>query len=179
MLEERSYQAKPESALPGTLTFVPRVCYAAKLAVTISRIDVYREGLEFTLSIFSKEALGDFGLSRAITHPHNARTDSSVGTDNRLVVTVEFPNGTQVSNRSSRRPPAEGKPGFIIESGGHGGSAHFHQRYWVSPLPSIGEMHLKFEWAEYGIAEQVVTLSAQELRECAQSSIQIWRSESP
>ncbi|MFI7073227.1 hypothetical protein [Micromonospora sediminicola] len=154
---------------------MPEIHYAEGVAVAISRVDVYREGLEFTVSTFSKEYLGRGPLS-SIVRPFGPVADLPEKPGGGLLVMVEFPDGTEVSNRSSRPPRPEKESVLMVESGGEGGASSFHQRYWVSPIPSSGEIRIKFEWVKYGLSGQVVALSARELLGSAESSIQLWQS---
>jgi hypothetical protein len=89
-----------------------------------------------------------------------------------LRVGVKFADGRTATSIGGHDRPVGGPVMDALRGGGRGGSgdSHFHQGYWISPLPSPGPVAIVCEWPAVQIAVARHRIDAQVMFDAAEKS---------
>ena len=156
---------RPDNEVPTSVGVDLLLGSSDDVAVFVCGLSVYRTGIEFTVEARASGRRDpgeeDDFLGSAL-HGHGR-------TQNRLLLGVEYADGRYGTNLGT------GSRGVHLwSSGGGGGQREASATWFLSPLPSTGEVRLYCAWPSVGIDETVATLDGDEILSAAERVRELW-----
>lgn len=174
----------PSNELPVPVAVTKVLARRPGAALCLRRIDVYRAGCMFALSVrASRHAdMTDDQWIDLMDNLQPHRPFRRRGTDGSLRVGVELPDGSKViGDDMSRRYPFDGaepdRPQLTMRGGGGGGSADdFDYRIdaWLWPAPQAGSLRLVYDWPALEFSEGSITIETAPLVTAREDVRNIW-----
>jgi hypothetical protein len=149
------WQGRPTGAVPGVVPVEAVIAATDRVAVALSALFVYADGLSFDLvAMSSLDAPDDAPAVDPMLYTHHHEPISGAVPDEMLRVGVALSDGRKATNLT----PAPFRPvdddALVLRPGGGGGSSErYEMSYWVWPLPSDGALRIVCAWPAHGIAE--------------------------
>jgi hypothetical protein len=164
---ERLHEGRAgENEVPVSVAFDAVLARTDDLAVFVSGLRVFSNGVELTVEVRARTTPADdrYGLSEAL-HGHR---------DAQLLLGVEFADGRRCSTIDWDL--MSGPPGTprLWPGGGSGGQRSADASYFLSPLPPPGELRLVCAWPEAGIEDTVTPLPTQQILDAAARVVELW-----
>jgi hypothetical protein len=168
----------PDNELPSTAGRPILLGRTDDLAIAVSELRVYRNGLAFTLTGRCRGQLARRGILfdglSGHSHPRRESIDP-------FLLGFEYSDGRSVANIGAWPPelPDAGDDGpWLTNGGGGGGSRAAAHEFFLSPLPSGDTLTLIAAWPALGLAESRHVLDAAEIRAAAELVMTLWPPES-
>ncbi|MDP9795611.1 hypothetical protein J2S43_004123 [Catenuloplanes nepalensis] len=166
---------KPDGTLgvPVPLEFV--LAYGTDVAVCVSEMVAYPNGIEFTVSGVLRA--GD--QRRRILHPafqSHFPPGEAPGPDF-LRVGVLFADGRIATNLTfggPSRPGDEPAGPLMMRHSGHGDVRRADMTFWLWPLPPEGPLTVVFSWPAQGIDEFRAEMDGALIRAAADRAVVVW-----
>jgi hypothetical protein len=173
-------RAKPENEIPVTVGTSILLGRSDELAVAISDLRVFRNGVEFTVSArcrgrLARRGVLHMGLSR---HPHPRQAELAEP----FLLGFELADGRTVTNLAPW-PPDLDESGddddgpWLTNSGGGGSDRSADHAYFLAPLPPGDTLVVIAAWPGLGIEESRHVLDARAIRAAADQVIELWPAE--
>jgi hypothetical protein len=157
----------PDNEVPVSVAFDALVASTGDLAVFVSGLRVFTNGVDLTIEVRTGRRLSDspHGLSDAM---------HGMGRRSELLVGVEFSDGRRCSNLDLGLPSGPRDAPALWPGAGHGGPRTANLSLFLSPLPPPGELRLVFAWPEQDILDKFAQLPADRILEAAGRVRQLW-----
>ncbi|SOD75134.1 hypothetical protein SAMN05892883_4339 [Jatrophihabitans sp. GAS493] len=169
-------RVRPDNQIPITLGTAFLLARTDDLAVAISALRVYANGLEFTVSARSRGDVAGQGLLLSGFGGHRPRGQH--GSVDRFLLGFEFSDGRSVTNVESwppALPDVDDHDGPWLTNGGGGGSDRVADHdFFLAPLPPGERLTLVGAWPSLGIAEFRQAFDAVAIRAAAAQVIELW-----
>jgi hypothetical protein len=168
-------QGPPLGAAVGDLL----LAHSEFAAVHVAYIDAYPDGFELEIATSTRVAFHDLcregnGSGTDIFGRHWPMVGESRDAipPQLLRVGVQFADGRTATNIAGHDRPLDGPVMWPLRGSGRGsgGESHFHQGYWVSPLPPLGPVAVVCEWPALTIPVMRQEIDAQLLVDAAERS---------
>jgi hypothetical protein len=174
--ERRSHRhwERPDAAFPGVVATTIELVHAEQVAIAVAGIWAFATGFEFSVAVRLRS------IDRALTFidaPIVTLDDGESLHDEFLRFGVQFSNGEKVTNirgvsvRDQYSEPA--RPVLSMLAAGAGRRSRDF-RYWVWPLPPVGEVTFVCEWPALHIPESRGSIDGRLILEAAAASVQLW-----
>jgi hypothetical protein len=164
---------KPDNEMPGSVAVDALLGSTANLAVFVSGMRAFRNGIEFTLhararTVLSKDSRTEW-LCEGISGLRNQA--------DRLLLGIEFADGRRCTNLRGHYGSADNSPDQLHLSTGDGSgsgddSAEFD--YFLSPLPPPGYLRIVCAWPARGIPETITELTTEDILQAASRARELW-----
>lgn len=170
------------AALPVNRLLVRR----PELAVFVSLLQVYPRGFEFDVNVLRRRT-GPGGFDTVKDSPFAGRLPPQpnplgVGGDEGrgfLNLGVRYADGRSAVSEGRVRPPFADvdppTPPVISPGSGRGMPGEWRQRFWVWGLPEAGDIEIVYSWPAEEVAESVLGLDGDAVREAAQRAVTLWQ----
>jgi hypothetical protein len=152
--------------VPVSVAFDAVIASTPDLAVFVSGLRVYSNGVDFTVEMRARQpsSQGEEGIGRGL---HSWSGD-------RMLLGVEFSDG----HRTSTLPywGRSGEPGgpSLCPGGGSSGGRTADLSMFLSPIPPPGDLRLVCAWPAQGIDDTFTALPCEEIRDAASRVVQLW-----
>lgn len=170
---EPEWQRVPTEFVPQLLPLSVLLERRARVALTLTEVEVYPTGFQFSVS--------------AIRHPEPSDDDHDEHADfgtfmnhhrgaDRFRLGLDFGGGVQATNDWPGGGGSRGQaPDAVLRSLGGGGSGDaMEARFWAWPIPADGDIDVVYAWPICGLDEARFTISGDELRRAAAACEAIW-----
>jgi hypothetical protein len=156
-------QSVPENQAPVSVAFDVVLARTEDVAVFVSGLHVYPNGVRFTIEVRTRRVLFGPGATESVLHDNGPTA---------LLVGVELADGQRcVHDRYGRLD----RSGAVLRGQRGGGSSREASLdLFLSPLPPAGVNKLLCAWPGLGIADQVSLLPTQDIRAAAENAIELW-----
>jgi hypothetical protein len=163
----------PENELPAATGIGAVLGRTGDAAVGIGHVEAYSTGFSFTLAVRLRESIAGGRLFALISsRPHH---DVAVPLGDRLLLGIEYADGSRTSTLDDMWPPGPVGPGLrLSQQSGGGGDRNVDQGYWLSPLPPDGPVTFVLAWPRFGIAETRTTVDGGLIRAAGARSELLW-----
>ncbi|MSW52992.1 MAG: hypothetical protein F2817_19155 [Actinobacteria bacterium] len=164
------WHGAPAGAVPGVVPIERVIAATDEVAVAVSAVEVFAEGLAFELvAMATVDPRGDASgrIDPMLFHLHRLPEAGEVP-DAMLRVGVEFGDGRKATNMepSGYGPPDDGA--IVLRPGGGGGSEErYEQSFWVWPLPADGVLRIVCEWPAFGIPVTTLDIDGEAILDAA------------
>ncbi len=159
----RRQQSVPENQAPASVAFDAVLARTEDVAVFVSGLQVYQNGVRFTIEVRTRRVLFGPGTTGSVLHDNGPTA---------LLVGVELADGRRcVQDRYGMSDPSG--PMLRVQRGG-GSSREASLALFLSPLPPAGVNKLLCAWPWLGIADQVSLLPTEDIRAAAANVIELW-----
>jgi hypothetical protein len=164
--------APPDNEVPGAVAFSALLARNADIAVALVGGAAFSNGISLSLAVRLRRSDGTpDGLGGEIFRNHR-RGQSGPG----FLIGVEYPDGRTASNvgqqfglgRSGTERPS------LTQRGGGGGRRQYDLSYWLTPLPSSGDLAIVVAWPSRGLPESRTVVPFQALARAAANVIVLW-----
>jgi len=155
-----------ENEVPASVAFDAVIARSGDLAVFVSGLRVFSNGLELRIEVRARTTPADEGLGLGeVLHGR---------LENRLLIGVEFSDGRRGANLEWQL--MSGPPGTptLWPGGGGGGQRSADASYFLSPLPPPGDLRLVCAWPAAGIDDAVTALPTQQILDAATRVVELW-----
>jgi hypothetical protein len=151
------WTGRPQGPPPGEVLSELVLSRSETAALSIAYLDAYPDGFELEIEARTTVAYdelrreGDSGPDVFGRHWPTVGEPRDLLPPELLRVGVQFADGRRATNVHNR--PARGPIMWPLTGGERGGpcDSHFHQGYWLSPLPPPGPVSFVCEWPAAGI----------------------------
>jgi hypothetical protein len=149
----QGWQGRPAGEVPGVVPVEAVIAATERVAVAVSALFVYADGLSFDLvAMSSLDAAEGAPPVDPMLHSHHHEPVSGPIPDAMLRVGVALSDGRKATNVAPARLPPTGDDVLVLSPGGGGGSSErYEQTYWLWPLPPDGAVQIVCEWPAHGI----------------------------
>jgi hypothetical protein len=154
------------------------------VALCLRRIDVYRDGWRFAISVRAcrPETMSDDDWADVMEKVQWHRPFRRRGQEGALRMGIQFPDGSTVIGNDSGRPGTleGGKPDgprLTLRPGGGGGSDEEYDLgidAWLWPAPLEGPLRLVYDWVALGIPEGSLTIDSTPLIAARDNVQEVW-----
>jgi hypothetical protein len=162
--------SRPDNELPGAIPFHALVARTEDLAIALVAVDAYSTGLTMKMSIRLRSP-GDDDLDIEL-FPHHGRHGEPG-----LLVGVEYPDGRTATNVSGHEYPdprlLNDQPALWPHGGGGGGS-EYEMEYWLTPMPTPGDLGIVTAWPARAIAESRIVVPAAAIATGVAANVELW-----
>jgi hypothetical protein len=156
----------PENEVPVSVAFDAVLVSTEDLAVYVSGLRVFGNGVDFALELRARRREADrHGELHEVLHGRRR---------SQLLVGVEFSDGRRCSNVGLRLLEAHGDEPTLWPGGGGGGGRTADLSLFLSPLPPPGELRLVTAWPGQGIPDTVTLLPTEEILDAADRVTELW-----
>jgi len=164
----------PKGVLPGLLADRVTLVSNKEVILLVDQFRVHPAGLEFTLSLWLRNA--DEAMFDMPWELHQRR--SSPDDPEFLRFGVQFADGRRWTNLPGPMPDFEAEPEgpVVMPRSGGGGGDHWDMDYWLWPLPPPGDLTFVADWPLHGVAETKATIDGQRIIDCSKTAEVIWPS---
>ena len=183
-VETPIWVSPPANELPVPVAVTAVLARRPGVALCLRRIDVYRAGCVFALSVRASRP-ADMTDEQWIDlmdnlQPHRPfRRGLAEGS---LRVGVELPDGSKaISGDMSHRYPFDGtepdRPQLTMRGGGGGGTGEDYgnrMNAWLWPAPQAGSLRLVYDWAALELNEGSITIETTPLITAQENVPSIW-----
>jgi hypothetical protein len=160
--------------LGATVTELP-LARSELAAVLIAYIDAYPDGFELEIATSTRVAFHDLRRERDGSADIFGRHWPMVGESRDAIppqllrIGIQYADGRAATNIAGHDRPLEGPVMSPLSGGGggSGGESHFHQGYWISPLPPPGPVAVVCEWPALEVPLQRREVDAQLILDAA------------
>jgi hypothetical protein len=155
-----------DNEVPVSVAFNAVLALTNDLAVFVSGLRVFSNGVELAIEVRARKLLGDtrHGLSEAV---------HGVGRPGPLVG-VEFSDGRRGSNVERDLTTGPRDAPTFWPGGGQGGQRTANLSLFLSPLPPPGDLRFVFAWPGQGIQETFTPLPTDRILDAARQVRQLW-----
>lgn len=167
----------PENEVPGSVSVEALIGRSDECAVALLAVRVFSDGIELELG--ARVRRRDSGQFSPLTE--EVRGGQRYGDPNRaLLFGVLFADGRWTTNLDHGGPhQAElGRPTLTPGSGG-GGELNADNRFWLSPLPPVGDLTVICAWPSRGVGETRTVIDADEIAAARSRVVELWPWEPP
>ncbi len=173
------WTGRPQGETPAAAVGELRLARSARAEIRVAYIDAYPEGFELEVTARTDIAYDELRREGDRLGPDVFGGHWPLSGERRdvlppqlLRVGVRFADGRVATNIGGHDRPLAGPTISSLRGGGTGrpGESHFHQGYWVSPLPPPGPVELVCEWPAAGIPVTRREVDSRALREAAERS---------
>lgn len=148
------WQGRPTGEVPGVVPVEAVIAATELVAVAVSALFVYADGLSFDIvAMSSLDAPDDAPEADPMLHTHHHEPISGAIPDEMLRVGVALSDGRKATNLTPAPFPPAADDVVLRPSGSGGSSERYEQTYWVWPLPADGALRIVCEWPAHGIPE--------------------------
>jgi len=176
----------PSNELAVPVAIVVVLARRPGVALCLRRIDVYREGWRFALSVRAArvDTMTDdewFDVLELVQQRSPRRRN--LGVDG-LRLGIEFPDGSKVIGNEARHPAAitasdPDTPLLTFRHSGGGGNDDeydlgMHAWLWPAPAPERGPCRLVCDWRALNIPEQSLVIETNELVAAREHVVDVW-----
>jgi hypothetical protein len=171
------WMGPPENVVSGVVALELLLVRNERLAVWISRADAYPTGVLLHVELRGPEPAragveagnGTWRFGVQFSDGQKATTFGlgAVGMGRYWIMNLATAAAAKPSDARPKGPQLRGR-------GGGGSRTLFSQSYWLWPLPPPGELLIACEWPNVGLGLTTTTISADELREAAARSRELW-----
>jgi hypothetical protein len=171
------WTGRPEGAPLGEVLSELVLARSERGTLSIAYLDAYPEGFELEITATTTVAYDDLGREGDDAGPDvfgrrwpTVRERSDGLPSQLLRVGVQFADGRTATNIVGYDRPVQGPIVRPLTGGGRGGGpeSHFHQGYWISPLPPSGPVIVVCEWPAVGISLVRQEIAAQLILDAAE-----------
>ena len=153
----------PENEAPVSVAFDATLLRTDEVAVFLSGLRVYRNGMRFTIEVRTRtRVLQGRDLHRALHDQGPAA----------LLIGIELADGRRCVYRGRDSPDPTGP--LLIARGGGGSYRSSDLGMYLSPLPPAGPTRLWCAWPWLGIGDQATLLPTDEILAAAANVIELW-----
>jgi len=156
-------RSAPENQAPVSVAFDAVLVRTEDAAVFVSGLQVYRNGVAFTLEIRTRTVLLGPGGAGSVLHDHGP---------NAVLVGVELADGRRCVHGRHGMSDAAG-PALNSYRGG-GSSRRAELNLFLSPLPPAGVNTLLCAWPWLGISDRSTLLPTEDIHRAAANVIELW-----
>jgi hypothetical protein len=170
----RRRMSAPENEIPVPIPVNPVLGRTEDACIAVVGVQAYSTGVAFRLAVRMRtRAPSVEGLSRVLTGYHDPGDDPEA----RLLLGVEFSDGRRATNMGGGPPPEE-LPDLtapvLSPCGGGGGDRAHDLDYFLSPLPSEGDLLLVCACAPLKIPESRVVIDGGAIARAGAAAIELW-----
>lgn len=162
----------PDNEMPGSVALDVVLASTADLAVYVSAMSVFRQGLEFTTEVRVRPGLaeGD-GAERLSTDLHGHRFSGNL-----LLLGVEFADGRRCANiwRSRMDPATHDRQPHLWSGGGSGGGRSASKSWFLIPLPPPDGFRIICAWPAWDVPETITEVAGGPIHQAAQRARELW-----
>ena len=170
----------PDNEIPAGVGFAALLGRTEDAAVGITQVEAFSTGFRFALAVRVRRSLPKLahgGLFMLISG--HGRHGAEVSLEDRLLLGVEYADGSRASSLEDMRLPGEETDDderrlILSQHGGGGGDLTVDQSYWVSPLPPEGPVTFVLSWPGFGMPESRAEVDGALIRAAAARSVQLW-----
>jgi hypothetical protein len=155
-----------DNEVPVSVAFDSVLAVKDDLAVFVSGLRVFSNGVDFTVEIRARRRTGGGrrSLSDAL-HDHG---------NSQLLLGVEFSDGRRCSNAGLRLMEAADDEPTLWPGGGGVGGRSAGISLFLSPLPPPGELRMVCAWPSQGVEDSTVLLPTDQILEAAGRVTELW-----
>jgi hypothetical protein len=173
------WTGRPQGVPLGVVVEGVLLARSGRAMVYVDYLDAYREGFELEIRASTSVAYHELAHEGDGSGPDPFGRHWPIVGERRdvlppqlLRVGVEFADGRTATSIGGHDRPVAGPVMDALRGGGHGrgGDSHFHQGYWISPLPSPGPVAIVCEWPAVEIAVARHRIDAQIIFDAAEKS---------
>jgi hypothetical protein len=183
-VETPIWVSPPANELPVPVAVTTVLARRPGVALCLRRIDVYRAGCVFALSVrASRHAdMKDEQWIELMDNLKPRRPFRRGSAEGSLRVGVELPDGSKaVGGDMPPRYPFDGaepdRPQLTIRGSGGGGSDEdydYRMNAWLWPAPQAGSLRLVYDWAALELQEGSITIETTPLITAQENVRSIW-----
>lgn len=155
-----------DNEVPVSVAFDCMLAVKDDLAVFVSGLRVFSNGVDFTVEVRARGRTG--GGRRTLSDALHGNGDTQ------LLLGVEFSDGRRCSNVGLRLMDAAGDEPTLWPGGGGGGGRSARSSLFLSPLPPPGELRMVCAWPSQGIEDSTVLLPTDQILEAAGRVTELW-----
>ncbi|WP_022927213.1 hypothetical protein [Patulibacter americanus] len=154
------WQGRPTGEMPGVVPVEAVIAATERVAVAVSAVFVYADGLSFDVVVMSSLDEPDDGPDvDPMLYTHHHEPISGAIPDEMLRIGVALSDGRKATNLTPPPFRPVGDDVVVLRPGGGGGSSErYEQTYWVWPLPADGALTIVCEWPAHGVPETAYDL---------------------
>jgi hypothetical protein len=156
----------PENEVPVPVAFHAVLVATEDLAVFVSGLRVFSNGVELAVDVRARQGLGLDRRALSNSLHEDGRTQ--------LLIGVMLADGRRCSNVGMPLMAAPEDEPTLWPSGGGGGQRSWTESLFLAPLPPPGELRLFCAWPGLGVAETSVLLPADEILAAAGRVRELW-----
>lgn len=169
---DESSLGPPDGVLGAATALQAVLVHGSERAVVIDEVVVYPTGFTFTVIAID---------TAAATAPHEADDESGwwpagdrlgSGSIREPQCRLRFPNGTYASPDFMQDDRAHAPT--ISSLGGSGGDTRSETEYWVTPLPSPGQLTFEARWPDSDEPPGSVSFDADVLLDAVSRTVRVW-----
>lgn len=169
-LEAWRRRRRPVNEIPATVPLDVEIAATDSVAVFVSSLALYSNGIEFTVEARGRGGPGSDDRPVVLL-------DGLMGTvplEHRMLLGVEFADGRRClcTPRGQEADPEDEL--LLLTGNGGGGNAVASAEWFLSPFPPPGDLHLYCAWPSAGIPETTIVVSANQLATAARQVQQLW-----
>jgi hypothetical protein len=167
---------KPDNEMPGSVAVDALLLSSDDLAVFVSGMRAFRNGVEFVLEARARTVPSDDSWRHCLSDAIDGWNRSD-----RLLLGIEFADGRHCTNladhyESANNPQNQPR---LSPGGGSGSDRSAETTYFLSPLPPPGRLRIVCAWPERGIPETITELSTEDILQAASGARELWPWEPP
>lgn len=159
---------RPDNEVPGSVGQEVLLVRTDEVAVFVSSMRAYRNGVDFTLEVRARHGVVDGS--------HDVGDGLHGTIDDQVLFGVEFSDGrscTLHAGRAGARSVTSDDP--VLRCGGGGaGTRTADMDLFLSPLPPPGDLRFVCAWPVRGIPESTVVVPAEQILRAAGRAQELW-----
>jgi hypothetical protein len=155
-----------DNEVPVSVAFDSVLAATDDLAVFVSGLRVFSNGVDFTVEVRARRRTG--GGRRTLSDALHGNGDTQ------LLLGVEFSDGRRCSNVGLRLMEAADAEPTLWPGGGGSGGRGGRISLFLSPLPPPGELRMICAWPSQGIEDSAVLLPTNQILEAAGRVTELW-----
>jgi hypothetical protein len=176
----RRRSGRPTNEMPGTVPVDVLLGHNDDVAVAIGGMHAYTTGLQFDLLIRLREpARSDTGSPRMDLHQQVAGFRRPGGGPDAMLLGFEYPDGQTATNIG----PLGGVYGGQVDEdapalhpgGSSGDDQSFDGAFWLSPLPTGGDLIVVCAWPSRGLPETRAVVEQSLIEAALSRVVELWQ----
>jgi hypothetical protein len=154
----------PRGEAGGSVPWSLELGRSGDLRAVAQDFEAFPTGVRFTVRVQFRPGVFD-------PRPVHGQPSQLPGTPGGAAIAVTFSDGRW----GSARPGSLGEADVVLRYFmGSGGAEEFTAQFWLSPLPSAGDLTWRVAWPELGVHDQTITVQADELIKAAGKAERLW-----